>query len=100
MSNDQLEVWMRGPVPGVIPILQPVAHALLQASEEVESIMSDFKDVNLWTTPAGLASVGFHLRHMKGVLERLFCYSRSEVLNEQQLTYLRNESVANDKVGA
>ena len=27
------EYWLRGPVPGIDPILMPVAHALLQANE-------------------------------------------------------------------
>ena len=36
MSDSQLpEVWLRGPLPDVPPLLQPVAHALLQAREEV-----------------------------------------------------------------
>ena len=26
------EFWLRGPVPGVPPLVQPVAHALLQAT--------------------------------------------------------------------
>ncbi|MEO5976866.1 MAG: DinB family protein [Chryseolinea sp.] len=92
------EVWMRGPISGIIQILQPVAHALLQASEEVSVIMEKFHDDLLWTTPAGVASVGFHLRHMKGVLDRLFSYSRSEILSEQQLTYLRNEGIADPEI--
>ena len=29
------EVWLRGPLPAVPPLLQPVAHALLQAREEL-----------------------------------------------------------------
>ena len=29
------EVWLRGPLPGLLPPLQPVAHALLQIAEEV-----------------------------------------------------------------
>ncbi|MEO8471550.1 MAG: DinB family protein [Chryseolinea sp.] len=92
------EVWMRGPISGIIQILQPVAHALLQASEEVSVIMEKFHDDLLWTKPAGVASVGFHLRHMKGVLDRLFSYSRSEILSEQQLTYLRNEGIADPEI--
>ena len=29
------EVWLRGPLPDVIPELQPVAHSLLQVREEI-----------------------------------------------------------------
>lgn len=30
-----LEYWLRGPVPGIPSLLQPAAHAILQAREEV-----------------------------------------------------------------
>jgi len=30
------EVWLRGPLPAVPALLQPVAHALLQAREEID----------------------------------------------------------------
>ena len=53
--------------------------------------MQDFPDAQLWKKPAGVASVGFHLRHLTGVLDRLFTYARGEALTEEQLTYLRAE---------
>ena len=50
------EVWQRGPIDGVPGLLQPVAHALLQAREEVYLIMAEFPETLLWETPAGAAS--------------------------------------------
>lgn len=85
------EVWMRGPVPGVPPLLQPVAHALLQAEEEVAQYMDGFDDAYLWMRPAGRASVGFHLQHISGVVDRLFTYALARPLSEQQFEYLRAE---------
>jgi hypothetical protein len=85
------EVWLRGPLPGVPPLLQPVAHALLQAGEEIRRAMADFPDELLWERPAGVASVGFHLQHIVGVLDRLFTYARGEQLDEGQLARLRAE---------
>ena len=82
---------MRGSLPGVPAMLQPVGHALLQAVEEAESIMKDFNGDCLWMRPAGMASVGFHLRHLSGVLDRLFTYARAEPLSLQQLAYLEQE---------
>jgi len=90
------EVWMRGPLPDVPALLQPVAHALLQATEEVADALRDFNDTGLWIRPAGMASVGFHLRHLTGVLERLFAYARGKSLSAAQLTYLELEGVPND----
>ena len=85
------EVWLRGAVPGVPPLLQPVAHAILQASEEVNQMMTDFPERLLWEKPAGMASPGFHLQHLSGVLDRLFTYARGQSLTAQQLEELKQE---------
>lgn len=63
-EKNKLEVWLRGPLADVPPLLQPVAHALLQAEEEVIELMTDFGNENLWKRPADVASVGFHLQHL------------------------------------
>ena len=85
------EVWLRGPLPQVPPLLQPVAHALLQAREEVADYLAGFPAVKLAERPLGLASVGFHLRHLTGVLDRTFTYARAEPLSAAQLAYLAAE---------
>jgi uncharacterized damage-inducible protein DinB len=85
------EVWLRGPLPGIPASLQPVAHALLQAKEELYSLMEHFPDSFLWENPAGVASVGFHLQHLTGVLDRLFTYARGEALSQVQLKALSAE---------
>jgi uncharacterized damage-inducible protein DinB len=87
-----LEVWMRGPIAGLIPLLQPVAHAILQAREEVNLMMIDFPDELIWERPSGVASVAFHLQHLSGVLDRLFTYANNQILNEDQLELLALES--------
>jgi uncharacterized damage-inducible protein DinB len=45
----------------------------------------------LWTSPAGIASPGFHLQHMRGVIDRLFTYARAELLSPEQLSQLTEE---------
>lgn len=87
-----LEVWMRGPISGLIPLLQPVAHAILQAREEVNLMMIDFPNELIWKRPNGIASVAFHLQHLSGVLDRLFTYANNQILNEDQLELLALES--------
>ena len=88
---DTPEVWLRGPISGVPDLLQPVAHALLQAGEEVDVLLNGFPESRLWTRPAGVASVGFHLQHLTGVLDRLFTYARGEALTSAQLSALAAE---------
>jgi len=97
MSNSEtLEVWLRGPVPGVPPLLQPVAHALLQARDELNAAMQDFPPALLNERPGGVASVGFHLQHLSGVLDRLLTYARQEALSEAQFVdfYAENPPLA------
>ena len=85
------EAWLNGSVPGVPPLLQPVAHALIQARNEVREIIRDLPDERLWDRPAGAASAGFHLQHLSGVLDRLFTYARGEPLDTSQLGALKSE---------
>jgi uncharacterized damage-inducible protein DinB len=88
----QPEFWMRGvQVEGISPALQPVAHALLQAMEDVETAASGLPAEELWARPGGAASAGFHLRHLAGSLDRLTTYARGEPLTDAQLAALRGE---------
>lgn len=92
MSEQKLpEVWLRGSVENIPSLLQPVAHALLQAREEVNELLKAFPDELLWVKPAGAASTGFHLQHLSGVLDRLFTYASGKTLSEEQLTALKAE---------
>lgn len=91
MAESLPEFWLRGPVEGVPPLLQPVAHALLQAREEVEALMQDLPAEILWSRPGGVASAGFHVQHIAGVVDRLFTYARGEALSEAQREALAAE---------
>ena len=97
-NNKPPEVWLRGPLNNIPALLQPVAHALLQAREELNDLMSGFKDELLWNNLSGLASPGFHLQHLTGVLDRLFTYARGEALTTDQLDYLAAEGKPTNKI--
>jgi uncharacterized damage-inducible protein DinB len=85
------EVWLRGPVPDVPALLQPVAHSLLQCREELTAAVTGLTADQLWARPGGAASVGFHLRHAAGSLDRLFTYARGESLSAEQHAALVTE---------
>lgn len=97
-SSKLPEVWLRGPVPGVPALVQPIAHALLQAREEVNAFMIGFPGALLWEKPFGAASVGFHLQHLTGVLDRLFTYANGDTLNPQQLSALAAEGIVDPAI--
>ena len=92
MEKEKLpEVWLRGPVENIPSLLQPVAHALMQAREEVNDLLEDFPNELLWEKPGGAASTGFHLQHLSGVLDRLFTYAQGKQLDEEQFASLKLE---------
>jgi len=84
------EVWLRGPLPDVIPELQPVAHSLLQVREEVEAVVG-LPPEKLWARPGGAASIGFHLKHLAGSLDRLLTYANGRQLSAAQRQALADE---------
>lgn len=97
MSDNAIERWMAGPVEDVPALLQPVAHALLQADKEIHELMKDLPHEKLWEKPNNLASVGFHLQHIRGFLDRLFTYARGEALSEEQFAFLKNEGLRSEE---
>lgn len=92
------EFWLRGSVEGINSYLQPVAHALLQAREEVNNLMKEFPPELLCEQPAGVASPAFHLQHLPGVLDRLFTYARGEMLSTEQLQALKEEGIKKNEI--
>ena len=82
---------MRGPIEGIDPMLMPVAHALVQARDELERIVSEVPADQVWLRPGGAASIGFHVRHLGAALDRLFTYARGERLTDAQKAVFRGE---------
>jgi uncharacterized damage-inducible protein DinB len=88
---NRTEWWQRGPVDGVPGVLQPVAHIVLQIGESVPELVSALTEAEWNARPAGVASSAFHVRHIIGVLDRLFTYARGASLTEAQFVALRAE---------
>lgn len=84
--ENQPEPWLRGPVRGVAPELQPLAHSLQQVAEDVARAVDGLSATQLQARPGGAASPAFHLRHIPGSLDRLITYARGAGLSEAQRT--------------
>jgi uncharacterized damage-inducible protein DinB len=95
-------VWLSGPIAGVPPLLQPVAHSLLQSRRELPAVLAELTPAELRARPGGAASAEFHVRHAIGSLDRLTTYARGEQLGPAQLAELQAESVPDphDDAGA
>lgn len=94
----QTEYWTSGPIDGIPALLQPIAHALLQARDEVNEMMRHVPENKLWEKPANVASPAFHLQHLTGLLDRLFTYAKAQALSQEQLDYLSAEGKQNNNV--
>jgi uncharacterized damage-inducible protein DinB len=92
MSSPSIEAWLRGPVAGVPPLLNPAAHALQHAAEDANRALAGLSLGGLWRRPGGAASVGYHVRHLAGALDRLFTYARGESLSDAQRQALAREN--------
>ena len=86
------EAWLRGPMDGVDPVLQPAAFALVQAREDTEQAVAGLTPAQLRARPGGAASVEFHLRHIAGSIDRLLTYARGQQLSAEQREQLAAES--------
>ena len=91
-ANELPEVWLRGPIEGYAAEWQPIVNALLQVREEAERHAIDLTTEQLWARPGDAGSIGFHLRHIAGSLDRLLTYARGESLSPAQLAWLAAES--------
>lgn len=91
MDTPRPSPWLRGAVPGISLLLQPVAHALIDSVEHVEKALTDLPAHHLWFRMNGAASVGFHVRHLAGSTDRLFTYARGKELSDAQKAALRAE---------
>lgn len=78
------EAWLRGPIEGFDPWLLPVAHAFVQAGEELARAAEGLSPEQLWARPGAAASVAFHIRHTAGATDRLLTYARGETLSDGQ----------------
>lgn len=91
VTTPKTEWWQRGPVDGIPAMLQPVAHILLQVRESVLEIVPGLTEAQWNARPGNVASAAFHVRHIPGVIDRLFTYARGEALTPEQFTALRAE---------
>jgi hypothetical protein len=90
------EPWLRG----VLPNLDPVIAHLLRASEQIQEDLTrgivPLSTAQLWATPHGMTSAGFHAKHLAGSTDRLCTYLEGRQLDADQLAAMRAESAGDD----
>ena len=95
----QPEAWLLGRVEGVSDAMMPVAHSLVQARRELLMLQEELITTEFLASPGGAASIGFHIAHINGSLDRLFSYARGEQLTLSQRNYLEHEDAIAHNTG-
>ena len=91
MADNNPEPWLRGPLHGVDPLLAPVLHALMQVEEDLEKYTAGLTSEQVWSEASGVGTLGFHLKHIAGSLDRLTTYLEGCELSETQMKFLQGE---------
>ena len=84
------EPWLRGPIEGIHPVIMPLFFSFAQVREDLRRHTGGLSDEQLWQR-IGKTSLGFHLQHLLGSVDRLSTYLAGKQLNDEQLRHLREE---------
>ena len=76
---------------GVNLLTAPILYSFQQAREDLAHYTEGLTTTEIWATPYGFGSLGFHIRHIAGSTERLMTYLEGRELSEAQMAALRAE---------
>jgi uncharacterized damage-inducible protein DinB len=82
---------MRGPLPGVDTFIAPLLYSFQMAREDLAKYTAGLTIEQIWATPHGFGSLGFHLRHIAGSTDRLMTYVTGGQLSSAQMAALKTE---------
>lgn len=87
------EPWLRGPIDDLHPVAAHLLYTFTQCREELAQWTPGLESrVDEPVDP--LATLGFHLRHLTGSIDRLTTYLEGRSLDECQMQYLREEKTS------
>ena len=95
MADARPEPWLRGTLGEFDAVRRQVLHALELAEEDVARWCAGLSEAERELRPYGVASVGFHLRHIARSLDRLLTYAEG-----MQLTHVQHEALASEMSAA
>lgn len=77
--------------------MAPILYAFQQTREDLARYTEGLSAEQIWSTPHGFGSVGFHMRHIAGSTSRLMAYLQGRPLTAAELRTLATE---HDAAGA
>jgi hypothetical protein len=77
----------------VHPLVAPVFFSFAQVREDLARFTEGLAREQIWRKFPPAPSLGFHLKHIAGSVDRLATYLAGAQLSDEQLLYLKQESV-------
>ena len=95
----RVEPWLRATRTETPAVVRAVLHAIDLALENIEEATEGLTDAQIDARPFGVASIGFHLRHLTGALDRSLTYASGTYasgsgLSEEQFNALAQEKTS------
>src|SRR5580692_9255938 len=90
------EPWMRGILPGVDPVVGHLLRASEHIREDLERAIPPLTGEQLWATPSGMTSAGFHVKHLAGSTQRLSTYLEGGQLSAEQIGAMKVEGTGKE----
>ena len=72
-------------------MIAPILRSFQQAREDLAKFTAGLTTEQLWASPHGFGSAGFHIRHIAGSTERLMSYLQNRELMAEQIKALKDE---------
>jgi uncharacterized damage-inducible protein DinB len=94
------EPWLRGTYAEVPAIGRAVLHALDLALDDLTKWTEGLTDEEVRSTPLGLPSVAFQLKHIARSTDRLLSYAEGNQLTSEQLAALKSEQSGEETLAA
>jgi uncharacterized damage-inducible protein DinB len=91
-ADSKVEPWLRGALDGVPRPVMPLFFSFAQVREDLQHHVADLTAKQLWEAIGTNASVGFHMRHLGGSIDRLLTYLEGGQLSHEQLASAKEET--------
>jgi uncharacterized damage-inducible protein DinB len=85
------EPWLRGGIDDLDPVRAALLYSFQHAREDIAEWASKVPEADISAQLGRVASLGFHIRHIAGSVDRLMTYAAGGQLSEEQMSALRAE---------
>ena len=97
LPTPHVEPWLRATRTEIPAVVRAVLHAIDLALENIEESTAGLSIEQIDARPYGVASIGYHIRHLTGALDRSLTYASGSGLSEEQFASLALEKTGQNE---